>query len=186
MMNSLPCPSICMHSVSESDRQQGVTHCDEILLNNIKTASSNQISSLQVVWQDGTSHHCLGAEEPSARCTSLMEVRGEHDRATSPPVEGKVYCLSDPCMQHLKLWLMQGKLYDWCVGSEWIQRCRCVWCDEFKTSQSGVVWHDETLTICKVWVVVWIALLNVSQSDDILGFKKSQYFKIMKKKDLKK
>lgn len=57
-----------MNSRSVSTQSVEVTDCGEwhiatkSLLNNIKTASSNQISSLRVVWQDGCTHHCLGAE----------------------------------------------------------------------------------------------------------------------------
>lgn len=64
MMNCLAPPSMHMPKVCESDRLQGVTHRSEILLNNIKTASSNQISSLRVVRQGGSTRHCLGGEAP--------------------------------------------------------------------------------------------------------------------------
>lgn len=114
--DELPGSSYHTYALSQWKWRQGVTHCYEFLLNNVKTASSYQISSLRVsvAWRQHSS--LSGSRGASARCTSVSETQdwGEHDRATSPPVEGKVYCLSNLCMPHLKLWLMQVKVCDWC------------------------------------------------------------------------
>lgn len=136
--------------VSGSDRLQGVTHCYEILLNNIKTASSNQISSLRVVCRR------------TAALVTVWELRrlgkvhlpntGGEDRTTSPPVEGKVYCSSNLCMQRLKLWLMQVELVCWAQRDYWeklqvmfdVVKCELKKKKRKKDTQSILVWADIT------------------------------------------
>ena len=54
---------VCTQSVEVTDcREWNIAM--KILLNNIKTESSNQICSLRVVRQDSSTCHCLGVEAP--------------------------------------------------------------------------------------------------------------------------
>lgn len=106
-------------ALSQWKRQQGAIHCYQILFNNIKSVRWKQIRSLWVGvsgWQHSSPSGSGGA---SARCTSVSEPQdeGEHDRTTSPPVEGKGYCWSNVWVKP-RVWLMQVKVCQGWGGGE--------------------------------------------------------------------
>ncbi len=138
---------VCTQSVQ-------VTHCGEwhiamkIPLNNIKTASSNQISSLRVVWQDSSTCHCLGAKAPRWGAPFTDTGLSRRWQSHISPCWGKSI-------------LLVKSLHAMC----WAQR------DDRTLTKM-------TYSAISCGALVWIVWLNLSPSDNILDYKRWQYSKL--------